>query len=266
VKTPEPPHPLHLHTISTHPTVVPSARCWHASSRGTDRDGGQSPFRWAPRQANRPGPLWQTPGRGNIFTFSKYRHSMCGCVVAEPWGKFLRRPSTLDSSVPEDDACRKVGPGADLAVGSGNCRGGCLVSLQARAPGAATGGVTGLQGVLPLRTKQKSRLQSSAAAGRLSPLAKLAAGGCRTLQHPPKALAIMFVRGPVSIQCSAISLSHTVILHHAGPLGGHYQRSQLGSPMALAEVRMGPGLRAWMVDSNGGPKVSTAVWCGWKAF
>jgi hypothetical protein len=126
VKTPEPPHPLHLHTISTHPTVVPSARCWHASSRGTDRDGGQSPFRWAPRQANRPGPLWQTPGRGNIFTFSKYRHSMCGCVVAEPWGKFLRRPSTLDSSVPEDDACRKVGPGADLAVGSGNCRGGVL--------------------------------------------------------------------------------------------------------------------------------------------
>ncbi|KAK4453407.1 hypothetical protein QBC34DRAFT_422085 [Podospora aff. communis PSN243] len=90
-----------------------------------------------------------------------------------------KAPSTLDSSVPEDDACRKVGPGADLAVG---------------APGAATGAVAGLQ----------------------------------------------------------------------GPLGGHYQRSQLGSPMALAEVRMGPGLGPWMVDFNGGPKVSTAVWCGWK--
>jgi hypothetical protein len=79
--------------------------------------------------------------------------------------------------------------------------------------------------------------------------------------NTPQALAITFVRGPVSIQRSAVSLSHTVILHHAGPLGGHHKRNQLCSPVALAEVCVGPGLRTWVMDSNGGPKVLTAVWC-----
>jgi hypothetical protein len=99
--------------------------------------------------------MWQTPGHGNIFTFSNI---VIPCVVAKlqnHGASSSEGQSTLDFSVPEDDACRNVRPGADLAVGSVGIAGGCLVSPQARPLGAMTGAVAGLRSVLPLRTKQK---------------------------------------------------------------------------------------------------------------